>query len=325
MTERPTGPALANPWHITVMSQLIRQVTPKPPPHLLNTQLGSYSISEEDVRRQRVLHLELEQFSYNLRGAYDAVLSLEAQSRDMLDAVPKPTVEELSNRILIRQLPEEQTVRASWAVDRLLDSLRKGQNSLVPYLRRTFNHSLPSSFSDLAKKCAKHAAHLPAEVEQLVADYWSESGKRVKEYRDFAQHHAVVASDARVSFLPDGGCGLFLAMVSNPDRKSLRDIAFNAPYVPAVAYCRDALLIFYSFTYALFYLLVRYVGHPTTLIATFGFKDPLVAGSVDGYIVLPTSTVDEELWSIRDRLKPHLEETFGLLDGSPRARTDAVG
>jgi len=307
-----------------VMSQLIQEVTPKAPAHLAEAQTGTYPISGEDVRRQRVLHLQLEQFSYNLRGAYHAVLSLEAHTREMLDAVPKPTVEELSSRILIRQLPEEQTLQASWAVDRLLDSLRKGQNSLTPYLSHIFKRSLPSSFSVLAKRCANHTAQLPAEIERQIVDYWAESGNRVKEYRDFAQHYAVVASDARVGFLPDGSSGLFLVMVSNPNQKSLRHMVFNAPYVPALGYCRDAFLIFYSFSYSLFYLLLRYVGHPTTLIAMFGLKDPLVPGFVDGYTVMPTSSVDEELWSIRERLKPHLEERFGLLDEAPRPRTVAV-
>jgi hypothetical protein len=268
--------------------------------------------NEGDLERQRVFELEIEQFDYHLRAAYAALRDLEGQAGTVVTSAMWTGLDPNTTSVRVIQVGGDAALSASWAVDRFLDALRRAQNALVPYLIRTFRTSLPQSMSRLATMFAEEHRRVPSAVRDLITDYWRRSGSRVKDYRDFAQHHAVVASDMRVAILPSGERALYLVMASNPERKSLKHLVFNSPYIPALPYCRHAFIDFFFFSYLLFYLLTRHLGYPATGTIVFNFKEPLRSGVLLGYVTIPTEEdLDRVLWSCRKEGKARAIQLFG--------------
>jgi hypothetical protein len=149
---------------------------------------------------------------------------------------------------LSTELPESQTIilpkpevtdRLSYHVDHFLDAARRTQNAWIPYLGRSFRLSLPHSLNDLVKSLKSRDLGLPEEIRRELTLYWEHHGKRLKDYRDLAQHHALVLSEARISCTADGAPSIWLTLPNNPEVKSSAQLSYENPTVHAFLYIRD--------------------------------------------------------------------------------------
>jgi hypothetical protein len=127
----------------------------------------------------------------------------------------------------------------AFRVDAFLDSARRAQNGVVPYVSRALHMSLPQSLDDVLKK-ATGRVQLPDWLRDILVQYWQSSGKRLKDYRDLSQHHALVSSDAYVFWRKSGEPAIFLVLPNNPQVKSAAALTFEPPVVHAAPYCRTA-------------------------------------------------------------------------------------
>jgi hypothetical protein len=145
----------------------------------------------------------------------------------------------------------EVTHRLSYHVDHFLDAARRTQNAWIPYLSRSFRLSLPHSLNDLMKRLKSRDLGLPEGIRRELTAYWECHGKRLKDYRDLAQHHALVLSEARISHTVDGSPSIWLTLPNNPGVKSSAQLSYEDPTVHAFFYIRDQYYELVAFSYRL--------------------------------------------------------------------------
>jgi hypothetical protein len=80
---------------------------------------------------------------------------------------------------------------------------------------------------------------LPDELVKILFDYWSRHGKTLKEYRDIAQHHALVTSHTTLFRGDDGRIGLHALLPSNPGVKCTGELVWGMPPVHAQRFLRE--------------------------------------------------------------------------------------
>jgi hypothetical protein len=81
---------------------------------------------------------------------------------------------------------------------------------------------------------------LPEEIRGELTWYWEEHGKRLKNYRDRAQHMPlIVTSEAQVIVAADGTFSILLALPNNPEVTSPARLRFENPPVHAFSYVRE--------------------------------------------------------------------------------------
>ncbi|HME69355.1 MAG TPA: hypothetical protein VKM54_05745, partial [Myxococcota bacterium] len=124
----------------------------------------------------------------------------------------------------------------AWAVDAYFTAARRAQNAVIPYLSIGLKKSIPSSLAKVAGKIAKGETVTDPELDQLVVEYWQASGSRVKDYRNLAEHHAIISSDVRIVPSVTGEPLLVLFLPNNPESKNARDLRFSDPMVHAVPF-----------------------------------------------------------------------------------------
>jgi hypothetical protein len=198
-------------------------------PHLprLMAQLEAACKTYEE--RQRAV-LQLQHLPYTLRGMETA---LEQFLITAIDVVNKHAVEGPTAIALIRPFFRD---RLNLFVDLFLDTARRTQNALLPYLRRRYGIDSPNSLSEFMKRLHERPGRIPASVVGLLKDYWSSHGRRLKDYRDLAQHHALVASHARVTMALSGKPLLYLTLPNNPEEKSAIRHLYSEPTIHATEY-----------------------------------------------------------------------------------------
>lgn len=211
----------------------------------------------------RNVHFQLELLPYCLSATSSALESLVSEIQTMAsDSLSSKPPE--SHTIVFPK--PEVTYRLSYHVDHFLDAARRVQNAWIPYLRRRFRLSLPDSLSDLMKGLRSRDYGLPEEIRHELTAYWERYGKRLKDYRDLAQHYALVLSEARVFHAADGTPSIWLTLPNNPEIKSASQLSFEKPTVHAFLCIRDQFYELVAFSY---WLCSTLIEDPASYEATF--------------------------------------------------------
>jgi hypothetical protein len=250
-------------------------------PHLPRLIAQLEERSESSGRRQQV-GLQLEHLSYTLRGMETALEEFLLNANHILSVY---AIHNTNDVALVRPFHRD---RLNVLIDLFLDTARRAQNSILPYLRQRYGVNTPNSINDFMKKLAPNE-QLPQRVTKLVLSYWHSHGRKLKDYRDLAQHHAIVASDARIYLAPSGRPVLYLTLPNNPDVKSAARLAYANPVVHASIYLETEFVAFIRFCHALVLEMLDLSVTPKIGVS-FRFKDPLsmAAGAPRHGAIIPT-------------------------------------
>jgi hypothetical protein len=307
-----TGPAMMIPFLDQLRSRIravgLSTASSHPAPGALE--------AAEELARERVLNLELEQLPYSLGAAYDALLRIEhqlwrlvaAEGSDMPGSEPRVVC-----------LLAGQTLPIAWSVDQFLDAARRAQNALTRYVARVFRTSIPNSLSDFAKHVERYSL-VPDSVRAIVTQYWASDGLCLKQYRDLAQHHVVVSSDGWVHVGAAEGPTIHLLLPTNPGEKSLARITYGPPHVHVGAFCRSAFVELFSFSYRLAYALLRHLG-VTREVTVSLMRHPFSFGQGESFAASPQPNLDDLLWQARKSARAQVEAEFGSLEEAPLVGT----
>jgi hypothetical protein len=238
-------------------------------PHLgrLRDELTVGKLPEERKPTSLPLHLEL--LPYSLGAACLAVSELIYSQYLVVQNV----LGRAAHNATIHVLSPEDRDRMAFRVDAFLEAARRAQNGITHYFARAYGLSLPDSLDKVVAGVCGNKYPLPPDLAQLITSYWSASGKRLKDYRDVAQHHGLVASEGRTFFRPNGEVAIFLILPNNPDAKNPQKFQYEKPAVHALPYCWKAFFELMRFVYrATKPLLAPGPGNPVQLIA---FRTPV--------------------------------------------------
>lgn len=269
-------------------------------PHLPEVTFRLMSkIPIEHGDRRRTAIIELEMLPYAMAATYHSCLQVV---RTQLRVVESVFREHGSVQGVVLLSPVHQN-ELSFALDTFLESARRAQNALTPFLRRAFDGSLPSSLSDVVKRSEEGRVVLPASISQLLLAYWYANGKRLKDYRDTSQHHSIVASDARVFMSDDGEPGLRCLLPSNPESKASSKLVYGEPVVHAVPYVREQLMKIVEVTYRLTRAILDLVPGASRQSVSALSREPLVLGApIQGHRLFTEENTQQTVASLLNRL-----------------------
>jgi hypothetical protein len=196
-----------------------------------------------------------------------------------------------------------------YAVDNYFDAARRTQNALNYYLSKVLKKSLPHSLNDLVKKIDKDKSNviLPDRISKFILGYWKADGQRVKLYRDLAQHHAVISSDARLIITPGDKQFIYLVLPNNPHVTKIPELKYGDPRVDAFPYVYNSFINLYKYVFGITHILLSYTETPSHHIMSQIFKQPL--------IMSPRIIIGHPMPSISK-----INETFENLTGSLYAK-----
>lgn len=235
-------------------------------PHLPRLIAQLEEKAEASGRRQQVVQ-QLEHLPYAIRGMETALEEFMLNANHILAAY---AVQSTSDVALVRPFHRD---RLNVLIDLFLDTARRSQNAILPYLRQRYGVNTPNSINDFMKKVTAHE-QLPQRASELILSYWQSHGRKLKDYRDLAQHHAIVASDARIYLAPFGRRVLYLTLPNNPDVKSAAKLAYASPVIHASIYLETEFIAFIRFCHALVLEMLDMSVTPKIGIS-FRFRDPL--------------------------------------------------
>jgi hypothetical protein len=270
---------------------------------------GTNTAPDEFIAENRAEEFTLDQLPYCLGGATEAVVRLNAIqvviARDHVKSGKlKPQ--------LTLMFGEEYTYPLGYAVDSYLESARRAQNAMIPYLGKVLGKSFPSSMADLAAGAAKGKWSIPEPLHTLILAYWDEHGKALKLYRDLSQHYALVSSDARLTQTADGRVLLYLTLPNNPEERSVRDLSFSDPEVHAYPFCRRNLHGLFKFICEVVYLLTQIIGGTNAVrYMLMKPREPVRVGEEAGVAITPPTEVVEILGRAAAVLPKLCEERWG--------------
>jgi hypothetical protein len=239
-------------------------------PRLLHKLAGSLD-ADWDILRARAF--QLEQLPYALGSTCLSFFEFIHLQNGLVTTV----LQQVADRNVIQVLSTDHRNLMSFKIDSFLDAARRTQNALLPYISRACSIGLPSSMHDAMKRLAAHKVSLPDRIVKLLSEYWENSGRLLKAYRDLAQHHALVASDARTFFAADGTPSIYLVLPNNPEAKSPPQLKYEEPVVHAFLYLRRA---FYELVKICYRVTRDLLGtdERTTGIQQVVFKAPMRLG-----------------------------------------------
>ncbi len=181
---------------------------------------------------------ETEQLPYYLRGACAAICQFELARIEAVKVLSAPSSGPNSRVVLAT----DKVDPLAFAVDFYLFCMRRALDALIPYLSRCpDNISLPSSLNALVNGLGNRKYQsLDLEIRTTILSFWGDIGKKIKGYRDQANHKAIILSNC-IAFNGEGGCsGLRMLLPDNPDEKRPSEIKYD-PGVPAMGFALDAL------------------------------------------------------------------------------------
>lgn len=255
-------------------------------PHLIALASRIRQASGDDPETQRVQDFYLEQLPYSIYAASNAVMNLANAIGNAKEHLPPigDDGEQGAGTIL---LPEPIKNQLSFSVDHYFDAARRVLNATNIYLSKTLRLSVPSSFSDLIKNMVKGKLQLPKRICSLTKTYWDTDGKKIKAYRDLAQHFAVISSDARIFKLPDGRMFFYLLLPNNPEEKNPIKLSYDNPRIDAFPFILESYVKLYRFIFELTHILTSYTYNEGTETIPILFKSPLKLGAkrtIEGHL-----------------------------------------
>jgi hypothetical protein len=229
-----------------------------------------------DPERFRTTYFQLELLPYCLGAAYQALLDFVEAEVELAEASP-PRIEE--GRPVLQVIGPAGWHRLSYRIDAFLESARRTQNALIPYIGKVHKVSLPSSMADVVKRLESKVDLLPEAIRTDISAYWARDGARLKAYRDISQHHALVATEVRLFLSSQGKPAIYMALPNNPDEKNPTKLVFTNPPVIAFNFMRNQLHALIRFCHAITTrLTVPPEGELRTAVSAVVFRDPAVLG-----------------------------------------------
>lgn len=243
-------------------------------PHLqaLRTQL--LEPYREDDERFRSAYFDLELLPYSLASCWQAVSETARLYRETVDGVDSAEL----HGVVFQGLKPETRDQLSFPVDHFFGAARRAQNAVIHYLGRGLRLSLPSSMNKLVRRLEAGRITIPAAPQRELLKYWKTHGVQLKHYRDLAQHHALVTSDARVMASADGRVGLYLLLPSNPEEKAAGRLRFGDPEIHALDYIKREFKVLVAFMDWLTKGLLAPSGGPRRVSLLAVPRDPVVLG-----------------------------------------------
>ena len=130
-------------------------------------------------------------------------------------------------------------------LDGFLEATRAAYDHLISFLisAKVVRHDSPLSITDFItniKSKSSRANTDPPEIADLLAEFWSQTGKAAKDYRDCFTHHITFAGPTweyavKMTGTPDGWSP-HVPWPDNPEAKSYVKLTFDKR-LDAVAYC----------------------------------------------------------------------------------------
>jgi hypothetical protein len=274
---------------------MLRLSTLLPNLHLLQEKLLANCDSSSDQYRNKILNLEQLPYAYN-STAYSFF-----KIADLAISFTESALANVTNKSALIGLGEKDREKISFNIDLFLDSSRRTQNAIVPYLSLAFSKSLPGSMSDVVKKIKSGKLSFDENLDFLLLKYWGNSGAKLKSYRDLVQHHATLASDATFGLGPDGEKIIVLLLPNNPEVKNLSSLQYDNPKVHALNYLKSEL---FNLTKLCFWV-TKMIGLNTVgnfaLVMRQVFRTPLKMGAsviIEGQTPLVRPVIEDELRSM---------------------------
>lgn len=193
----------------------------------------------------RSSYFALELLPYSLGATCQALFDFIQEERHLVEQ----TFAIDSNVRTIHAIGRGGRDKLSYRIDSFLETARRTQNAVIPYISKALSVSLPMSLSDLVKKTESGTVELPDKIKSDVLGYWTAHGKTLKDYRDLSQHHALVASEVRIFHSSEGKPAIYISLPNNPDQKNPANHVFDNPTIQAFYYMRDEFLWLIRFVY----------------------------------------------------------------------------
>lgn len=258
------------------------------------------SVPEEQFRSA---YFTLELLPYSMGATYQAVLDFVAAERDL---ITRTTANDAEGNVVHAIGPGGRDL-LSYRIDAFLDAARRTQNAVVPYMSKALSISLPNSLADVIKRLDSNKLTLPDKIAADVRGYWSHQGKRLKDYRDLSQHHALVASEVRIFYASDGRPALYLALPNNPEDKSPTKLVFDAPTIQAYFYMKDQLHWLIRFCHEITSALAKPPpGNVRSVTSSIVFRSPLTLGpnaKLEGHYAIDDAVVESEINDLVSQLR----------------------
>ena len=257
-------------------------------PHLNVLQKHFLDPLRDQDDRFRATYFDLELLPYTIGAAWFALAELARVQHEASTEVKDSAFADAD----VIGLTSAVRDRLTFAVDGFLDAARRAQNAVIAYLGRGLKISLPRSMSELIKKLRAGKLRLPSPVKTQLLKYWDSHGQRLKNYRDLAQHHALITSDARLFRDAENRRALYFVLPSNPEVKSAPKLQFGTPAVHAFPYLVDEFLALVGIIHWLTAGLVP--SGVTARMALVVCRDAFTLG-VSGHLVPNPASLAEEI------------------------------
>lgn len=266
-------------------------------PHLSALIYKLTADSREDHKKYIAKQWDLQQLPYSLRATYDAYLRFAEGCRKLA-----ATFDINSGRLTVTPA---DAYEISFAIDSFLEAGRRTQNALICYLGKALKLSLPSSFSDFQKKLRDEKyEEFPPVLREFLLKYWDSHGKKLKDYRDIVQHHALVASETTLFRNDEGEVGIVLLLPSNPEADSAAKYAWGEPNVHAQPFLRGQLEYLIWVTHVVTKMLLDAIPGEAMQVAGAYPRKELKIGRdifVDGYIPLTVEAIEKSTFEMLDK------------------------
>lgn len=260
----------------------------------------------------------LEQLPYCVEGAVHHALNLVELQQKSTQAQTW-TAEPQQARSY--QLPEAIRQEMAFTIDAYLDAARRAQNAVWVLVSKVFRVSCPISLAEIVKRLERGRLSVPRGVRSVILKYWHDSGARLRDYRDLAQHYAVVASEAKVTIMPDGSRYAFLALPNNPEVKNAVLLRYSDPVVHAVPYVLESLGDLLGFVYELTHVLLAYTERPRYEVAFLTWKGGMSFGpGTAGHAPVSRAEIEQSVRTHLGAISASLEE-IAPSDEWPMLRT----
>lgn len=247
------------------------------------------------------MYFALELLPYSLGATYQAFVDFVQSERELVTSVLAIN----NDKKIIHAVGSGGRDKLSYRIDSFLETARRTQNSIIPYISRALSISLPSSLNDLQKKIQSNKIRLPEKISSDILGYWEHQGKRLKDYRDLSQHHALVASEVRIFNSSEDEPAIYLTLPNNPEEKNASKLRFDDPPIQAFLYMREQFHWLIRFCHEITTDLTKPVGEQRAISGSIVFRSPLKLGmnaQLTGHHLL----TDEEIQNGIDNLVAQL-------------------
>ncbi|MBS1793997.1 MAG: hypothetical protein JSS81_09095 [Acidobacteria bacterium] len=226
--------------------------------------------SIETFNTMKSKSMALEQLPYFLNASYFFVLQIIKLQHNLIETKGKNISSGLQN------LTEVELNPIAFLTDSFFNSARRAQDSIIPYISRSFSLSLPNSMNDLMKKLQKNEISLPSHIKTEFEFYWNNNGKKLKDYRDLGQHHALLSSEGWIAKNDDETLLISILLPNNPEEKSGSRLSYNNPEVLALPYITMEFLHLIGFMFKVTLMLLPEEINPNRNAQVVIFRNPKI-------------------------------------------------